>query len=107
MTTPTFISFAWSFSELNSSGTTTPFYIINGIETPLSGISGTVSPVTLNAGSALTFGITNGVGDAGDLTISNFNATPVPAPLPVLGAAATFGWIRRRRAQLKARQLGR
>lgn len=39
------------------------------------------------------------------LEITDFNATPVPGPLPVLGAAATFGWIRRRRALLAARRV--
>ena len=64
--------------------------------------------LTLASGQYLRFGIDNN-DTAGDLTISNFNATEVPAegvpaPLSALGAGAAFGWIRRRRAQLKARQ---
>jgi len=104
--TPSFISFDWEFAELSDNGTSTPFYTINGNMTSLAGTSGSINSVTLNDGSTLTFGITN-VDGFGDLTISNFDATPVPAPLPLLGAAATFGWIRKRRAQLKARQLRR
>ena len=108
--TPYFISFDWEFAELSDNGTSTPFYTINGITTNLVGTIGSINSVTLNGGSTLTFGITN-VDGFGDLTISNFDATfdatPVPAPLPLLGAAATFGWIRKRRAQLKARQLRR
>ena len=64
--------------------------------------------VTLASNQYLRFGIDNN-DTAGDLTISNFNATEVPAegvpaPLSALGAGAAFGWIRRRRAQLKAHQ---
>ena len=64
--------------------------------------------VTLASNQYLRFGIDNN-DTAGDLTISDFNATEVPAegvpaPLSALGAGAAFGWIRRRRAQLKAHQ---
>lgn len=100
------ISFAWAFDELSDSGSSTPFYTINGLQTNLAGVSGTVTSATLNSGSTIAFGISN-VDGFGDLTISNFNATeatPVPAPLPLLGAGATFAWIRKRRAQLKTRQ---
>jgi hypothetical protein len=62
-----------------------------------------VESVALASNQYLRFGIDNN-DTAGDLTISNFNAEGVPAPLPVLGAGAAFGWIRRRRAQLKAHQ---
>ena len=62
-----------------------------------------VESVEVASNQYLRFGINNN-DTAGDLTISNFNAEGVPAPLPALGAGAAFGWIRRRRAQLKAHQ---
>lgn len=102
VTTPTFISFDWEFEELSGIGTSTPFYTINGVQTYFSGTNGSINSVMLNNGSTLSFGITN-VDGFGDLTISSFDATPVdatpvPAPLPMLGAGAAFGWIRKRRA---------
>lgn len=99
--TPSFISFDWAFAEQD--GISSPFYTINGNKTILSGISGSINSVKLNDGSTLIFGITNETG-YGDLTISNFDATPVPAPLPLLGAGAAFEWSRRLRARIKAHQ---
>lgn len=99
------ISFAFAFNI--EFGSPEAYYQIDNKVVKLSGESDK-SNVSLLAGQTLIFGINNEDG-AGDLTISNFNATPVPvpAPLPLLGAGAAFGWIRRLRAQLKARQLGR
>jgi MYXO-CTERM domain-containing protein len=97
------ISFGYNFDQLE--GFPDAYYqIASNSIIALTG-SGTIN-TTLLAGQTFSFGIINN-GGLGDLTISNFNATPVPAPLPLLGAGAAFGWIRRRRAQLKARQLGR
>jgi hypothetical protein len=95
---PYYISFSWQFDELSDSGTSTPFYNVNGTTTSLDGVSGSIASATLDPGSSLTFGIAN-VDGFGDLTISNFNATPVPAPLPLLGFATAFRWSRRLRAR--------
>lgn len=51
----------------------------------------------------LTFAIYNGssVSSPGQLTITNFNASPVPAPLPAAGAASAFAISRRLRRRIK------
>lgn len=101
------ISFAWAFSDLGSGIPSSPFYVINGDRIDLLGTSGSISSATLDIGSTLGFGVYD-VDGYGDLTISGFSAapvTPVPAPLPILGAGVAFGWIRKRRHQLKKRQM--
>jgi len=57
--------------------------------------------VPLDMGKTVKFELSNNGTDP-IATVSDFKG--VPAPLPVLGAGAAFGWIRRRRAQLKAHQ---
>jgi len=50
------------------------------------------------------FGITSNGGDLGIGTIYEFDpmpATPVPGPLPLLGAAAAFSWSRRLRRRIQ------
>lgn len=57
--------------------------------------------VPLHMGKSVKFELSNNGMDP-IATVSDF--TGVPAPLSALGAGAAFGWIRRRRAQLKAHQ---
>jgi hypothetical protein len=57
--------------------------------------------VPLDTGKSVQFELSNNGTDP-IATVSDLKG--VPAPLPVLGAGATFGWIRRRRAQLKGHQ---
>lgn len=67
----------------------------------------TVSNVYVQANETFTFGIYNKTqtGLAGNIDISNFEAQPVPAPLPALGAASGFAWSRRLRRRLAGRPL--
>jgi hypothetical protein len=102
---PYIVSFDYSFVP-DEDTSVNAFYQICGVscdeETQL-GLLNSNANITVDTGKSLRFGINN-VGGGGDLTISNFNAEGVPAPLSALGAGAAFGWIRRRRAQLKAHQ---
>lgn len=105
-TVDTFISFDYSFEpspDLASAG-----YSLDGSTYTLLDISQTssIGPLLLTSGNSFSFRLTNN-NEQPILGVSNFNSTPVPAPVPLLGGAAAFGWIRRRRSQLKARQLVR
>lgn len=108
--TPYEIKFTLAFNDpLNVSGY--GFYeqkqgtnlIAGGVEDyvlPGGSISRTI---ILQPGQSFSFGVNNGVGDDPQImNVSGFDATPVPAPLPLLGAGAAFGFIRRRRALLRA-----
>lgn len=59
---------------------------------------------TVNQGDTIRFGVytqANTAGKLGTLAIDSFNITePVPAPLPLFGAAAAFGWSRRLRRRI-------
>lgn len=59
---------------------------------------------TVNQGDTIRFGVytqANTTGKLGTLTIDPFSITePVPAPLPLFGAAAAFGWSRRLRRRI-------
>jgi hypothetical protein len=74
---------------------------INNIITPLSKSSATptfISSQLLGPSSRLVFTINNGTNAYGDIEITEFSATrinAVPAPLPLLGAAAAFARLRR------------
>jgi len=102
---PYIVSFDYIFDP-DADSAATAFYQICGascdVETTL-GLENSTANITVDTDKSLRFGIKNDDG-GGDLTISNFDAEGVPAPLPALGAGAAFGWIRRRRAQLKAHQ---
>lgn len=56
--------------------------------------------VTVTGNDSLYFIVEN-VSEFGDLTISNFSASQVPAPLPAAGAATAFGYSRRLRRRIK------
>jgi len=65
--------------------------------------SGSPVPGTLGSGD-YTFWIQQISGDSSyKFTVQS---TPTPAPLPVIGAAAAFGWSRRLRRRLRATSLG-
>ena len=66
------------------------------------GAGGNIPPLTLASGQYLRFGITNN-DTFGDLTISSFNATPVPSPLPFAGLGlAALGIYRAGRRKSRA-----
>jgi hypothetical protein len=78
----------------------TAFYTIGTNSFPLPDSLGTTLTLAINPGEQLLFGISSiDSSNPAFLTITNFSS--VPAPLPVLGGAAAFGWIRRRRAFLR------
>lgn len=61
---------------------------------------------SLRNGQTIAFGVysQDNDGSEGSVTISNFQFTPtadVPAPLPLLGAGAAFGWSRRLRRRIR------
>jgi hypothetical protein len=103
----TFISFNYTFEPSDPSLSSAAFSLDGTIYTLLAASQSSASgPLLLTSGNSFSFRLINN-GEQPILGLSNFSATPVPAPLPLLGGAATFGWIRRRRSQLKARQLAR
>lgn len=94
----TMVSFTYSFEPANafqSAG-----YTVGAQTFLLPASNGTPLLFWLNPGDQLAFDIfSQDSADPAFLSITNFSA--VPAPLPVLGGAAAFGWIRRRRAYLR------
>lgn len=108
-TIDTFISFSYTFDPFDSSLASAEYSLDSGstyTALAVAANSASITPVLLTSGNTFSFRLINS-GEQPLLGLTNFNATPVPAPLPLLGAGAAFGWIRRRRSQLKARQLGR
>lgn len=98
---PYTVAFNYSFNRESGQ---TAFYSIDGIESPLNDPSGS-SSFTVQNNQTLAFGVNSGQNlTPAELEIKNFQTEGVPAPLSALGAGAAFGWIRRRRAQLKAQQ---
>ncbi|MFN9547231.1 MAG: hypothetical protein ACK6AD_09210 [Cyanobacteriota bacterium] len=78
----------------------TAFYTYGSNSYSLDEANGSTIAFELVPGDQLIFGISSPNSSASAfLDITNFRA--VPAPLPVLGGAAAFGWIRRRRAYLR------
>lgn len=101
---PVYVGFSSSFEPANSSLSTAQ-YSTDGslfIDLPI-GVNVSSGPILVAAGQSFSFRLLNS-GEQPILGISDFSSTPVPAPLPFLGAAASFGWIRARRAVLRARQ---
>lgn len=95
------ISFTYTFDPLYPSQTA--YYTIGGQTFALDPSMGSTIQFTAQANDQLSFGIdSSSDSDAAFLSITNFSYTAVPAPLPLLGAGAAFGWIRRRRAVLRA-----
>ena len=67
------------------------------------GEGGSDLPVSLDTGQYLRFSIASSVDGGGELIISNFNATPVPSPLPFAGLGlAALGIYRARRCKITA-----
>jgi hypothetical protein len=61
------------------------------------------TPITLDSSQTQFFALTGGPSsEAGSFRINNFQVEQVPGPVPVLGAAAAFGWSRRIRKKLAA-----
>lgn len=58
--------------------------------------------MNLDPGGSLSFAITSfNTGEIPSLSVTNFNAQAVPAPLPAAGAASAFGFSRRIRRRIK------
>jgi hypothetical protein len=103
-TVDTFISFNYSFEPSDLSLASGGYSLDGSTYIPLSIVQdSSTGPLLLTAGNSFSFRLNNS-GEQPILGVSNFNATGVPAPLPLLGAAAAFGAIRRRRATLRLRQ---
>ncbi|MBM5818450.1 MAG: hypothetical protein FJ083_18370 [Cyanobacteria bacterium K_Offshore_surface_m2_239] len=100
---PIYVSFNYGFSpttlgalaEFRAGGT--PYQSLSPAQLTA------VGPVFLATGQSFSFRLTND-GEQPILGINDFSSTPVPIPLPILGSAAAFGWIRRRRSRLMERQ---
>lgn len=103
------VSFDWSVSGVDgfsfwqaNISTGSGQQILGNSSNPI--ISGNKVTGVLQAGATFDFllrGSSSG-SEPATLTITNFNAPPVPGPLPVLGAAAAFGWSRRLRRRVAA-----
>jgi hypothetical protein len=100
--------FSWALATTLPSATNqSAWYLIGTNATQLTasdGDSGSVSNISLAPFETFGFRVstTDNIGDFGVLSITNFTATPtnaseVPAPLPLAGAAAGFSWSRRLR----------
>ena len=90
-------AYAISFSStFNPTDNTSADYLID--QTPY--LLGSSNSIWLLADQTLTFRITN-ISGFGDLAITNFNATPVPSPLPIAGLGlAALGIYRARRRKI-------
>jgi hypothetical protein len=112
-------NFAWAFAGGTPGGSSQSISVLSGINpysldyvAPVSNSSTLVSglyssPFIVNPGQYFGFrinstGLATTVNDAPYLQITSFGVTEVPGPLPVLGAAAAFGWSRRLRQRIKA-----
>jgi hypothetical protein len=108
---PSTLMFSWAFATLPTESATKQiaWYLVGTTATQLTasgGGSGSVSNISLAPFETFGFRVStdDNIGDYGVLSITNFTATEVPAPLPLTGAAATFHWsrrLRRRRLALK------
>jgi hypothetical protein len=105
---PSTLMFSWALATTLPSATNqSAWYLIGTNATQLTasdGDSGSVSNISLAPFETFGFRVstTDNIGDFGVLSITNFTATPtnaseVPAPLPLAGAAAGFSWSRRLR----------
>ena len=108
---PSTLMFFWAFGTLPTESATkqSAWYLVGTTATQLTasgGGSGSVSNISLAPFETFGFRVStdDNIGDYGVLSITNFTATEVPAPLPLTGAAATFHWSRRlRRRRLALR----
>ena len=108
---PSTLMFSWAFATLPTESATkqSAWYLVGTNATQLTasgGGSGSVSNISLAPFETFGFRVStdDNIGDYGVLSITNFTATEVPAPLPLTGAAATFHWSRRlRRRRLALR----
>jgi hypothetical protein len=98
------VSFTYLFDPANTFQSA--YYSVGGQQFPLSPSIGSTINFGLSPGDQLSFIISSeDSADPAFLTVTNFEA--VPAPLPLLGGAAAFGWIRRRRAVLRQASIER
>jgi hypothetical protein len=103
---PAYVSFKWLFSN-GEDNTDIASYLIGTSETILSDVPSVIaSPIvnlTIASNSSIAFRVrtTDNSGNPASLSITNFDAVPVPAPLPLLGVAVAFGWSRKLRRRLK------
>jgi hypothetical protein len=97
-TIDTLIGFDYSFEPLNPS-LASAGYSLDGSTYTLLAVSQTssIGPLLLTSGNSFSFRLTNS-GEQPILGVSNFNSTPVPAPVPALGAVVAFRASRRLRA---------
>ena len=105
---PYLIKFKGILTNVASEPTTTntsAALLINGIsvqDLPEEEFDFTINGFELAANQSLTFQITNTTG-IGDLSITDFSATPVPSPLPFAGLGlAALGIYRARRCKITA-----
>ncbi len=105
-----FISFDWLFSNGEPSVDIASYVVSDGVTqtetflstTPTLAVA-TVSNVLVPSGGRLGYRITTtNTGNPAILSVTAFSATPVPGPLPLLGAALAYGSSRR----LRRRQQG-
>jgi hypothetical protein len=105
---PQIVSFDWLFTNGEPSVDIASYLVSDGVtetETILSTAPtlavATVSNVLVPSGGRLGYRVaTTNTGDPAILSITAFSATPVPGPLPLLGAAMAYGTAR----QLRRRQ---
>jgi hypothetical protein len=102
---PAQVSFKWLFSS-GEDNTDIASYLIGSSETILSDVptssTAAISNLTIANNGSISFRVsTDNSGNPGILSITDFGAVtlsgpiPVPAPLPLFGCAAAFGWSRR------------
>lgn len=98
----TYVKFNYSFSGTNSDRRA--FYNAgSGYQEIYPGTS-SIGGIYLPANTSFSFKLTSVDGQKPGLGVSNFEG--VPAPVPLFGAAAAFGAIRRRRAALRKAAAG-
>ena len=100
------LTFDYYFESGDVAGEDKGYFAINNIKLVESTGTSDFSPglsFLVNKNDTIAFGVLTANVDSqiGLVQITNFDATEVPAPLPLLGAGAAFGWSRRLRRRIR------
>lgn len=104
------ITFDYYFESGDSADQDKGYFKINDfkqIQATSNGQTASGQTFVITKNDFITFGVlsvnVNSFPAIGSLQVTNFDATEVPAPLPLLGAGAALGWSRRLRRRIRSR----
>ena len=107
---PAFVGFDWFFTAIDATNTDVASYLTSDgatITQTLLGTSTSTTPATISGlliptNGSIAFRVaTDNQGNPGLLSITNFNASPVPGPMSLIGAAAVFRFSRKIRTRIQ------